>query len=511
MTKYSSLVKVVLIAALMIAAPNASAQSVDRLSERFAGVTPDNIFWGLDLAVEKISLLITLDPAEKAEKNLEMARERLLEVRQMTNENKLDDAAKAEVEFRRSTDDAASSVADVRRQNETQELEDKIRIERKTGELIDDLSILHAESRIRLDIRGDVTAEQRAFIQSIFDSMANKTGEIRIRIDSEKGRTKARIEIGAEEIERRIERGQNLEQEAADKIRDAEERISEAASDFTRLGLSNETISDAQELLARARVEFASGNFAEALSDSRQALSLVAGLKLDKDDAKERFEIKADVSANGTRVKVEARLVSQSLDSSAIANEILSRVKISRSDVAAMIKFENETQELEERMEIKADSKGDINITRFEWRFPLNIVDREAIITAVTEKLASLTVGQLSAAVEIKSQRFRVDVEAEDGGSRVKIRNGDDEVRFTLATMDRETIIQSVIERTGFSRAQVEQALEIESASQTTTSVTTGTMTSVTTDTITTITIDDNGGLGEIEIENEPGSGRNRG
>src|SRR3989338_8422675 len=60
------------------------------------GVTPDSFFWGLDNAIDQLTLLLTFDKAEKARKGLEIARERLLEVKQMIEENKAEAAQKAE-------------------------------------------------------------------------------------------------------------------------------------------------------------------------------------------------------------------------------------------------------------------------------------------------------------------------------------------------------------------------------------------------------------------------------
>ena len=65
-----------------------------------AGITPDSPLWPLDVAVKRLSLLLTLDDSAKAHGALQIARERLLEVREMIMQNKLDAAAKAEEEHK---------------------------------------------------------------------------------------------------------------------------------------------------------------------------------------------------------------------------------------------------------------------------------------------------------------------------------------------------------------------------------------------------------------------------
>jgi len=58
------------------------------------GITPDSFLWGLDKALDQLTLLLTFDKGEKAKKGIEIARERLLEVREMIEENKLEAAEK---------------------------------------------------------------------------------------------------------------------------------------------------------------------------------------------------------------------------------------------------------------------------------------------------------------------------------------------------------------------------------------------------------------------------------
>ncbi len=55
-----------------------------------AGITPDSILYGLDKAFERISLALTFNNAAKAEKRLQMASERLAELKAMTDKGKLE-------------------------------------------------------------------------------------------------------------------------------------------------------------------------------------------------------------------------------------------------------------------------------------------------------------------------------------------------------------------------------------------------------------------------------------
>ena len=56
---------------------------------------PDSPLWGLDVALDKIQMLLARDDLEKTRIGLEVAEERLVEVKKMIIENKLKHAEKA--------------------------------------------------------------------------------------------------------------------------------------------------------------------------------------------------------------------------------------------------------------------------------------------------------------------------------------------------------------------------------------------------------------------------------
>jgi hypothetical protein len=93
------------------------------------GIMPDSWLYGLDVAIDQISLLLTFDPDAKARKGLEIARERLLEVREMVEENKLEAAQRAQKEHANVLSVVQSAVGGIERANSTEELEKEIEIE----------------------------------------------------------------------------------------------------------------------------------------------------------------------------------------------------------------------------------------------------------------------------------------------------------------------------------------------------------------------------------------------
>ena len=74
-----------------------TSTEVDAETETEAGITPDQpVLWGIERALENIDEALTLNKAAKAKKGLAHARERLIEVRAMILEKRIEAAAKAE-------------------------------------------------------------------------------------------------------------------------------------------------------------------------------------------------------------------------------------------------------------------------------------------------------------------------------------------------------------------------------------------------------------------------------
>ncbi len=79
------ILSILLYTILLLTIPITTAQEVDLPS---AGITPDSPLYRLDKAIERISLAITFNKAEKADKRLQIASERLAELKEMTLKGK---------------------------------------------------------------------------------------------------------------------------------------------------------------------------------------------------------------------------------------------------------------------------------------------------------------------------------------------------------------------------------------------------------------------------------------
>mgnify|MGYP001614894558 FL=1 len=168
-----------------------------------AGVTPDSPLWGLDRAIERLDLLLTLNKAQKAKKGLMHARERLVEVRQMIQEKKLDAASKAGKAHKEKLKEVEEDVAEIEDGDENEKLEDEVELESEVEEQEDEVEEL--ESRIRVKVKGTLTAEQQAALDALIASFKDSTASVKIKVRAEKDNTKLRIKVKEGKTDEEIE------------------------------------------------------------------------------------------------------------------------------------------------------------------------------------------------------------------------------------------------------------------------------------------------------------------
>ena len=234
--------RIVVILLMILILPIVNAQQTTQPAED-AGVTPDSFLWGLDKALDNLNLLLTFDKGEKAKKGIEIAKERLLEVREMMEENKLEAAEKAKEEHGNLLNKVKESVQELEKDNSTEQIEEELEIEKELKEHEDDVEEVNTELKIKIKIEGAITEEQKALINSLLDSLKGQTGEVKIEIKNKKDKTKIKIkqETGKsdEEIEDEIE---GLEEEIG--LEEVEVKV-EIIGDKAQVKIENEFSTDA--------------------------------------------------------------------------------------------------------------------------------------------------------------------------------------------------------------------------------------------------------------------------
>ncbi len=336
------------------------------------GVTPDSFLWGLDKALDQLNLLLTFNEGEKATKGLEIARERLLEVKAMIEENKLEAAEKGKDAHGKTLVKVKESIASLEEDDSIQEIEKIVEIEKELEEHEEEIEQKSGELKIKIEIKGQISQEQKDLINSILSSLENKTGEVEIEIENKKNKTKIKIkqETGKseEEIEEEIE---EIEEEkgltaikkerATEQIEDAREEIVEAVEEklskqenkFPGINAAENLISEAKSKLETAEEAFRDEDYGKAFGQANAAESLAKNAQRileDEDMEEEGLEIEVEIKDEKAEIEVESgeeewefELATTNLDN--IINEISARTGLSVEEINGVIKVEIEDEE----------------------------------------------------------------------------------------------------------------------------------------------------------------------
>lgn len=325
------------------------------------GTAPDSFLWELDKAFDQISLLLTTDDTDKAKKGLEIAEERLAEIRKMIEENKLEAVGKAKEAHGKTLLKVKNNVEHLEEDDSLGEIEKVIEIEKDLEEHDEKVEQIFGELKVKIEIEGEITQEQRDLINSILTSLEGQTGEveieiknkknkIKIEIEQETGKSEEEIEIEIEDIEK--EKGIKKQEKALEAIEEAEEQLDEflEEAEEENITVPQDLISQFNSLLEQAKSEYERDNYIEARKLAKQAEE-----SLDEDEEKE-----VEIEIEGGRAEVEVEIAEaewefelDTVDLDAIINEISLRTGLSKDEINNIMKveIEEDEDELEEAEE----------------------------------------------------------------------------------------------------------------------------------------------------------------
>lgn len=210
-----------------------------------AGVSPDSVFHGLDRAIERISLALTLDKVKKAEKALAHAEERLAEVKAMIEAKKLEAAEKAQRQHGELVEEAGD-IADEIESNGDEEstgkaLNDTLGLKLKMMSHSEKVAFI--KNRILERQAGKLTEEQLAHLRAVFEKIEAKATEVEIRIEQKKDSIKIRYKVAAELSDEELE---EFEAEIEERIKEKNEETRIKVRDKLKAKLSSDS-SDSDE------------------------------------------------------------------------------------------------------------------------------------------------------------------------------------------------------------------------------------------------------------------------
>ncbi len=368
------------------------------------GVTPDSFLWGVDRALEQISLLLAANPEAKAVKGLEIAQERLLEVKAMAEERNLPALEKAQKAHHKVLLRVKENVQLLDDEDPEALLEKELELDKKLLAHQEQVAEVEAKLKVKIKVEGALSAEQQAKLDEFLASLGESAEEVEVEIKNKKDKTKIRIKEktgkSEEEIEDEVEK---LEREKGL----LEEKIKVRAETF--------------EGKSSVKVEL---KFDTSTTDKEALLAEIA----------EKFSLDADLAASLLKVEEEE---------------------------------DQEEAEAEERLRVKVkiDEQGsDVTV---KLRFSVDSADTAEIVNAIVEK-TQLTAQQVEGVWKVKEEKpeeekeLEIEVEIEEGEAEVKVKTDGSEMEFVLQETDREKMVQEIAVRLGISVDEVLKYVSFE-------------------------------------------------
>lgn len=344
------------------------------------GITPDSFLWGIDKAFDNINLLLTSNPSKRARKGLAIARERLEEVRAMAEKNEIEAAEDAKEEQLKALSKTKEAISAIKERDSTAQVEEEVEIEKELDEHENEVSELSDSLKIKMEVKGNLNEHDKAVLNFILSSLENKTGEVKVEIQSKRDRTKIEIRQKTGKSEKEVDEQINDIEERKGltgiKKERAAEEIEEATDDLEGLEeeleehkaeghVANDTpiktlINNAWIRLANAKEAMAKNHFGEAFGQANAAQQLIGNAERILEKTVEKFEdeeehgmdekeIKVEIEGNEAKVKIEIgdarfKFTLDTEDKGEIISEIAEKTGLSADEVAKLAEFESHSE-----------------------------------------------------------------------------------------------------------------------------------------------------------------------
>lgn len=103
------------------------------------GITPDSKLWGIDVTLDRISLIMTRDKVERANKGLLIAQERLAEIKAMGEAGEIGPLEKAQKSHDAFLKGVGDNIDDINDEDDFGELESELELETKLDKHLEDI------------------------------------------------------------------------------------------------------------------------------------------------------------------------------------------------------------------------------------------------------------------------------------------------------------------------------------------------------------------------------------
>jgi len=194
--KFNIIFIVLLLILVPVHAENASDNETIIDDDVDAGTTPDNAWYFLDTFMDDLRLALTSGEESKIKLELEIAEERLAEVKAMALKEDIQGMIKAEKNHEKIFIKLQEELESQNGNGTEVDEEVRNRFEHHNTEV----TRVRGDLDIMIKTKGTLTAEQEAAIEALIASFEGKEGKIKIEIDNDSG--KSRIKVKTENQER---------------------------------------------------------------------------------------------------------------------------------------------------------------------------------------------------------------------------------------------------------------------------------------------------------------------
>ena len=169
------------------------------------GITPDSpVLYGLDRAMERISLALTFGKSAKAQKGLEHARERLLEVKAMILQKKIAQAEKASEKYEERMDEVKEAMEGLEEDGSEDRIVGAARNLINLQNRIENQEMA-VEALKEILSEQNLTESQRTRLENMVGKMENKTQAVRERAEKRQENVRERLRAVTQKNESEIE------------------------------------------------------------------------------------------------------------------------------------------------------------------------------------------------------------------------------------------------------------------------------------------------------------------
>lgn len=192
-----------------------------------------------------------------------------------------------------------------------------------------------------------------------------------------------------------------------------------------------------------------------------------------RDLGREVVQVEAKIVGNDTAVKVRVKFLSTSTDRDAIAQEILNKFQMNKTEIDNVLEIQIvDFEELNETLEARAKAGRNISEAEAKFRFPLlKTTNRTDLINGIAQKLSLMTKDRILNSLEfmIRERReIREIDENEDIEVRAKIIGNVTKARVKVEFITNETeltaISQEILDKLNLSKTAIDNLVDIEVA-----------------------------------------------